>query len=111
VAASKGPFGGLIASGFQTLALTFRLLRDTGVIHDSSMGGGGGDELRWLRPVRPGDTLHVVAEAVEIAPSRTRDDRGRVRLQYTTYNQRDEAVLTVLLDHIVARRSPLAVSV
>ena len=111
VAASKGPFGGLIASGFQTLALTFRLVRDTGVIHDSSMGGSGGDELRWLRPVRPGDTLHVVAEAVEIQPSRSRDDRGRVRLQYTAYNQRDEAVLSVLLDHIVARRSPVAVSV
>jgi acyl dehydratase len=111
VAASKGPFGGLIASGFQTLALTFRLFRDTGVIHDSSLGGSGGDELRWLRPVRPGDTLHVIAEAVEIAPSRTRDDRGRVRLQYTTYNQRDEAVLSVLLDHIVARRSPVAISV
>ena len=99
VAAAKGPFGGLIASGFQTLAVTFRLLRDTGIIHDSSLGGGGGDELRWLRPVRPGDTLRVVAEAVEIVPSRTRDDRGRVRLQYTTYNQRDEAVLSVLLDH------------
>jgi len=111
VAAAKGPFGGLIASGFQTLALTFRLVRDTGVIHDSSMGGSGGDELRWLRPVRPGDTLHVVAEAVEIQPSRSRDDRGRVRLQYTAYNQRDEAVLSVLLDHIVARRSPVAVSV
>ena len=111
VAASKGPFGGLIASGFQTLALTFRLFRDTGAIHDSSLGGSGGDELRWLRPVRPGDTLHVVAEAVETVPSRTRDDRGRVRLQYTTYNQRDEAVLSVLLDHIVARRSPVAISV
>jgi acyl dehydratase len=111
VAASKGPFGGLIASGFQTLALTFRLFRDTGAIHDSSLGGSGGDELRWLRPVRPGDTLHVIAEAVETVPSRTRDDRGRVRLQYTTYNQRDEAVLSVLLDHIVARRSPVAISV
>ena len=111
VAASKGPFGGLIASGFQTLALTFRLLRDTGIIHDSSMGGSGGDQLRWLRPVRPGDTLKVVVEVTEVQPSRSRDDRGRVRLQYNTYNQRDESVLSILLDHIIARRTPETISV
>jgi len=111
VAAAKGPYGGLIASGFQTLALSFRLLRDTGIIHDSSLGGSGGDQLRWLRPVRPGDTLRVVVEVVETTPSRSRDDRGRARLLYTTYNQRDEQVLTILLDHIVARRSPEILSV
>src|SRR3954467_2327512 len=96
VAAAKGPFGGLIASGFQTLALTFRLVRDTGIIHDSSMGGSGGDELRWLRPVRPGDTLHVVAEAVEIVPARTPDGRGRGRLPHTTHNTPHRAGLGAL---------------
>ncbi|EWY38933.1 acyl dehydratase [Skermanella stibiiresistens SB22] len=111
VAASKGPYGGLIASGFQTLAITFRLLRDTGIIHDSSLGGSGGDQLRWLRPVRPGDTLRVMVEVAETSPSRSKDDRGRVRLQYNTYNQRDEPVLSVLLDHIIARRSPETLSV
>ncbi|UEM23207.1 MaoC family dehydratase [Skermanella mucosa] len=111
VAAAKGPYGGLIASGFQTLALTFRLLRDTGIIHDSSMGGSGGDQLRWLRPVRPGDTLKVVVEVIELQPSRSRDDRGKVRLQYNTYNQRDEQVLSILLDHIIARRTPETIAV
>jgi acyl dehydratase len=111
VASANGPFGGLIASGFQTLALSFRLLRDTGIIHDTSLGGSGGDQLRWLRPVRPGDTLRVVVEVVETAPSRTRDDRGKVRLLYTTYNQRDEPALTIILDHILARRSPDTLSV
>jgi acyl dehydratase len=111
VAAARGPYGGLIASGFQTLAITFRLLRDTGIIHDSSLGGGGGDKLRWLRPVRPGDTLRVMVEVAETSPSRSKDDRGRVRLQYNTYNQRDEPVLSVLLDHIVARRSPETLSI
>jgi acyl dehydratase len=111
MAAANGPFGGLIASGFQTLAISFRLLRDTGIIHDSSLGGSGGDQLRWLRPVRPGDTLRVVVEVVETVPSRTRDDRGKVRLLYTTYNQRNESVLSIILDHILARRSPDTLSI
>ena len=58
-AASRSPYGGLIASGFQTLALTFRLFRDTGVITGTSHGEVSADEVRWLRPVRPGDTLSV----------------------------------------------------
>ncbi|MBI1206942.1 MAG: acyl dehydratase [Azospirillum sp.] len=102
-AASRSPFGGLIASGFHTLSLSFRLFRDTGAITGTSMGGGGGDDLRWLRPVRPGDTLRVRVEVLERIPSR-RPDRGTVRLGYTTLNQHGEAVMTVIFNHIVARR-------
>lgn len=102
-AAAKGPFGGLIASGFQTLALTFRLLVDTGIIDDTSQGGSGGDELRWTRPVRPGDTLRVRAEVIETRPS-SRGGRGTVRLAYTTFNQRGEVVMTITLNHLVACR-------
>lgn len=105
VAAAEGPFGGLIASGFHTLSLTFRLFRDTGTITGTSLGGSGADELRWLRPVRPGDTLRVRVEVVETKPSR-RGDRGTVRLAYTTLNQHGETVQTVLLTHIIACRSP-----
>ncbi|MCW2236615.1 MaoC family dehydratase [Azospirillum canadense] len=104
VAASEGPFGGVIASGFHTLSLSFRLFRDTGVITGTSLGGSGGDELRWLRPVRPGDTLRVRAEVVEATPSR-RGDRGTVRLAYTTLNQHGEAVMTITLHHIIATRT------
>ncbi|WP_448203023.1 MaoC family dehydratase [Azospirillum sp. sgz302134] len=104
VAAAEGPFGGLIASGFHTLSLTFRLFRDTGAITGTSLGGSGGDELRWLRPVRPGDTLRVRVEVLEAIPSR-RGDRGTVRLGYTTLNQHGEAVMTITLNHIVASRS------
>ncbi len=103
VAAADGPFGGIIASGFQTLAISFRLLRQTGVITGTGLGGAGADELRWLRPVRPGDTLRVRAEVVEVAPPR-RPDRGGVKIAYTTRNQHGEDVLTVTLHHIVARR-------
>ncbi|MBP2298933.1 MaoC family dehydratase [Azospirillum picis] len=104
VAAADGPFQGLIASGFHTLSLTFRLLRDTGVITGTSLGGSGLDDLRWLKPVRPGDTIRVRAEVAETKPSR-RGDRGTVRLAYTTLNQRGEPVMTCTMNHILATRS------
>jgi len=104
-AASRSPYGGLIASGFQTLALTFRLFRDTGVVTGSSLGEAGADELRWLRPVRPGDTLRARVSVAGLLPSR-RPDRGMVRLAYTTLNQHGEAVMTVTVSHLVARGTP-----
>ncbi len=104
VAAAAGPFQGLIASGFHTLSLTFRLLRDTGIITGTSLGGSGMDNVRWLIPVRPGDTLRVRVEVVEARVSR-RGDRGTVRLAYATVNQRGETVMTCVMNHIVATRS------
>lgn len=106
-AASRSPYGGLIASGFLTLALTFRLFRDTGVITGTSLGEAGADELRWLRPVRPGDTLRARVAVAGLLPSR-RPDRGMVRLAYTTLNQHGEAVMTVTLSHLIARRTATA---
>ncbi|MEI6986317.1 MAG: MaoC family dehydratase [Rhodospirillaceae bacterium] len=103
-AASRSPYGGLIASGFQTLALTFRLFRDTGAISAFSLGEAGADELRWLRPVRPGDTLRVKVVVAGLLPAR-RPDRGMLRLSYTTSNQRGEAVMLVTLNHLVMRRT------
>lgn len=105
VAAENSIYGGLIASGFQTMALVFRLFMDTGVLAGSNLGGTAG-EMRWLRPVRPGDTLRVAVEVVSVEPSRSRNDRGRIRFAYTAFNQDREPVLTMTLDHIVARRSP-----
>jgi len=104
VAAADGPFQGLIASGFHTLSLTFRLLRDTGIITGTSLGGSGMDELRWLLPVRPGDTIRVRAEVADTKPSR-RGDRGTVRLAYATLNQRGETVMTCFMTHIIAMRT------
>ena len=103
-AAAKTIYGGLIASGFQTLALGFRLVWDTGIIAASSMGSPGFDELRWLKPVKPGDTLRVEAEIVEQTPSRSKPDRGIVRIAYRYLNQRDEAVLTFTAMHLLRRR-------
>ncbi|MEE8272561.1 MAG: MaoC family dehydratase [Alphaproteobacteria bacterium] len=103
-AARHTPYGGLIASGFQTLALGFRLFYQTGAIAACSLGAGGLDELRWQLPVRPGDTLKVAVEVVEQRPSRSRPDRGTVRMLYRVHNQRGELVSSWIANHILAKR-------
>ena len=94
VVAAESIYGGLIASGFQVVSLTFRLFIQMGILTESSMGSPGIDELRWLAPVRPGDTLHSEVEVLEVRPSSSKPDRGIARLQYKALNQRGEAVLS-----------------
>jgi acyl dehydratase len=103
-AAAKSPYGGLIASGFQTLAVGFRLFLDTGVMAGTSLGSNAVDELRWLKPVRPGDTLHTISRVIDARPSTSKPDRGIVRASFRVLNQRDEDVLTFLTTVFVARR-------
>lgn len=103
-AARQSNYGGLIASGFQTLALGFRLVLETGIFRASSMGSPGFDELRWLRPVRPGDTLHTELEVIEKKPSASKPDRGILRVLYSIKNQKQEEVLTFRSMHLLARR-------
>jgi acyl dehydratase len=98
-------YGGLIASGFQTMALTFRLFVQTRALVACSLGSPGVDELRWLRPVRPGDTLRATVQVVEQRASASKPDRGIVRLAWTTLNQRDEPVLTMTSMQLVRRRA------
>lgn len=104
VAAKQTLYGGLIASGFQTLALGFRLIWDTGILAAASMGSPGFDELRWLKPVRPGDMLRVELEVIESRPSRSKSDRGIMRGAYRYLNQNGEAVLTYTAMHLLKRR-------
>ena len=75
-AAARSPFGGLIASGWQTAALCMRLVVDGMLAHSKSMGSPGLDELKWLKPVRPGDALSVQVEILEATPSKSRPDRA-----------------------------------
>ncbi|MEX0282885.1 MAG: MaoC family dehydratase [Arenibacterium sp.] len=103
-AATESIFGGLIASGFQTIALTFRLFRDTGVLTDTNLGGHGMDEVRWRAPVRAGDTIHVRGTVEKLTPARSKPDRGTVRFRYQTYNQDEQEVLNLTMDHVMARR-------
>ncbi len=103
-AAKRSPFGGLIASGFHTMGIAFRLAWDTGILSDCGLGSPGIDEVRWLKPVRPGDTLHTVVEVVDARPSASKTDRGICRLRYDVFNQNDEQVMTMTAVQIVARR-------
>ena len=103
-AAADSPYGGLIASGFQSLAICFRLFIQSGILAESSMGSPGIDELRWLAPVRPGDTLHSEIEVLEVRPSNSKPDRGIARLKYQAVNQRGEAVLSFIVMHLLRRK-------
>ena len=103
-AAKQTIFGGLIASGFQTLALGFRLVCDSGVLRAASLGSPGMDELRWLKPVRPGDTLRVEIEVKEVRPSQSKPDRGIARMAYRYVNQKGEDVLTITSMQLMKRR-------
>jgi len=96
-------FGGIIASGFHTLVVTFRLIWQNGPHQHTNVGGIGMDQVRWPRPVRPGDTLRARAEVKETRPSASKPF-GHVRLAYTTTNQDGEVVLTADLLHLVAKR-------
>lgn len=103
-AAKDTAYGGVIAAGYQTAALTFGLFVRTGVLGAAAMGSPGVDKLRWLKPVRPGDALHVEAEIVEVSPARAEGGRDAVRIRYDTINQDGETVMTLSSLHFVRRR-------
>jgi acyl dehydratase len=105
-AARKGVHGGLIASGFQTIALAFRLFVDTGALAACSVGGAGMSDVRWRVPVRPGDVLRSRVEVVDRRPTRSGPDRGMVRLRLLAFNQRGEEVLCFDTYSILLRRPP-----
>ncbi len=107
-AARDSPYGGLIASGFHTMVVGFRMIWQTGVFNACGMGSPGFDEIRWLKPVRPGDTLRTAAEVLEVRPSASKPDRGICRLKYTILNQNEETVMTMLAVQFVARRPATA---
>jgi acyl dehydratase len=85
--------GGLAASGWHTAAIVMRLAITARPFGPHPLFGAGVDELRWMKPVRPGDTLHLEGEVVELLPSRTKP-QGIARIKWTAYNQSGEAVYT-----------------
>jgi acyl dehydratase len=103
VAAAQGPTGGLIASGWHTMALMMRMYADH-VLPDNGLPAPGVDEVRWLQPVRPGDTLRMRVTIEEARVSRSKPDRGVVRPFSEVLNQHGEVVLTVRPINLVRRR-------
>ena len=104
-AAKASMFGGLIASGWHIAAKLMRLFVDNYIDRRTALGSPGLDELRWLRPVRPGDTLRSEVEVVEARPSRSKPDRGILVMAFKIRNQRDEDVLTMRTLQLTRRRS------
>lgn len=103
-AARRSPFGGLIASGWHTAALCHSILVEEFLRDDSgSLGSPGVDELRWLKPVRPGDTLTVGIEVLEVKPSRSKPG-GLVKLRYLMRNQNGDDVMTMIANGYFRRR-------
>jgi acyl dehydratase len=103
--AAKGSiFGGLVASGWHTGAITMRLLVEGGMPLAGGLIGAGG-EISWTKPVRPGDTLHVESEIVEVRVSRSRPDRGLATIRSETRNQSDE-IVQILIAKLVVQRRP-----
>jgi acyl dehydratase len=108
VAALQSPFKGLAASGWHTAAITMRLLVDGEFRPAGGILGVGFDQLSWPLPVRPGDELRVKSEVLEVRPSKSKPDRGMIRVKNTTLNQNDEVVQMFTGNLLVPRRSPAA---
>ena len=98
------PYGGLIASGWHTLLISFRLMLATGKFKECSIGSPGMQELRWLLPVKPGDTLYNRARVDSAKQSKSKPDRGFVTVQYEVLNQKDQKVATYSITHMLRVR-------
>ena len=104
-AAARGTiFRGLAASGWHTAALTMRLLVDSELKPAGGIVGAGFDELKWPRPVRPGDELRVESEILEVRPSKSRPEQGLIKVRTRTFNQSGEAVQISVGNLVVPRR-------
>lgn len=102
-AAKNTVFKGLAASGWHTAAIAMRLATECRPFGPHPLLGAGVDELRWLKPVRPGDRLHLEGEVVELVPSRSKP-QGVARVRWTLHDQHGEAVYTFIPIAIVPTR-------
>ena len=103
-AAKCMPFGGLIASGWHTAGLMMRLYVEHYLTHVASLASPGLDELRWLKPVRPGDMLSVRVTVLKAIPSKSKSDRGAVTSFVEVINQAGEVVMTLKVVNFIAKR-------
>ncbi|NTX07089.1 MaoC family dehydratase [Myxococcus sp. CA040A] len=100
----EGIFGGIIASGWHTASICHKLAVESLLGKSASLGSPGLDELRWLRPVRPGDALSARFEVLATTPSRSKPDRGAIKFRFEVRNQNGEVVMTEVANALFARR-------
>lgn len=94
-AAARSPYAGIIASGWHTCALAMRMMCDAYLLDAASLGSPGVDNVRWHKPVRPGDELRLAMHVLEANRSRSKPDRGFVRSRWEMSNQNGEIVMTM----------------
>lgn len=109
-AAKTTLFGGLAASGWMTASLTMRMLVLSGHAPTGGFIARQVEALEWPRPTRPGDTLRAVSEVVDVLPSKSKPDRGMIRMRTETRNQNDEVVQVFQALLVVPRRPVAATS-
>ena len=106
-AAKQSIFGGLIASGWQTVGVCMRLMCDTYLLETSTLGSPGVDEVRWVKPVYPGDTLRMRATVIAAKPSSSKPDRGMATMRWDVFNQKNELVMH-MQGMLMMKRRPAA---
>ena len=105
-AAKKSIFAGLIASGWHTCALVMRMMVDSYLRDSASLGSPGVDNVRWLKPVRPGDTIRAQRHVMETRASQSKPNIGIVKSRWEVFNQKDELVMTMEGYGMFERRKP-----
>lgn len=108
-AAGSSVYGGLIASSWHTCAIAMRLMCDAYLLQAASLGSPGVDSVRWLKPVRPDDTLRAQMTIMEARPSMSKPDRGTVKSKWEVFNQHGDLVMTMEGYGMFRRRHPAGV--
>ena len=94
-AANASAYGGLIASGWHTVALVMRMMCDSYMLDSASLGSPGVENLKWLKPVRPGDTIRAQRTTLEVRASASRPEMGLVKTRWEVFNQNGEQIMTM----------------
>lgn len=105
-AAAASMFGGLIASGWQTVAMVMRMMVDSYLNDSASLGSPGVENVRWLKPVRPGDTIRATRTILETRASKSRPEMGVVKTRWEVFNQHGELVMSMEGFNMFTRRYP-----
>jgi acyl dehydratase len=105
-AAKVSMYGGLIASGWHTCAMVMRMMCDAYMLQSASVGSPGIDNLKWLKPVRPGDTIRAQRSTLEVRASASRPELGLVKTRWEVFNQDAQRVMTMEGYGMFRRRNP-----